>query len=81
MDEQRVWHGLKPLIDACITVVCRARVVRDPIPSSVMTKRIHTAPARRDKHELIPDKKASEIEPVTSWFLCSPGLRGRDAVA
>ena len=29
IDEERVWHGLKPLIDACMTFGCSVNVVQD----------------------------------------------------
>jgi len=36
IDEERVWHGLKPLIDASITFGCSVNVFRDRIPGSVI---------------------------------------------
>jgi len=36
IDEERVWHGLKPLIDASITFGCSVNVFRDRIPGNVI---------------------------------------------
>jgi len=47
IDEERVWHGLKPLIDASITFGCRVNVFRDRIPGSVIAMASHSAIAHR----------------------------------
>ena len=72
MDEQRVWHGLKSLLDACIAFGCRVNVFRDRIPGSVVVMANIQQSRTEEQSKRIPDKKASELKPTTSWFLCSP---------
>ena len=72
IDEQRVWHGLRPLIDVCIIFGCSVHVVRDRIPGSVVAMANIQQSRTEEQYKRISDKKASELKPTTSWFLCSP---------
>ena len=72
IDEERVWHGLKPLIDASITFECSVSVFPDRIPGSVVVMANIQQSRTEEQSKRISDKKASELKPTTSWFLCSP---------
>ena len=72
IDEERVWHGLRPLIDASITFECSVSVFRDRIPGSVVVMANIQQSRTEEQYKRISDKKASELKPTTSWFLCSP---------
>ncbi|NDG93627.1 MAG: hypothetical protein EBY55_10915 [Gammaproteobacteria bacterium] len=47
IDEERVWHGLRPLIDASITFGCSANVFPDRIAGSVVAMASQSAMAYR----------------------------------
>ena len=47
IDEQRVWHGLRPLIDAFITFGCSVNVFLDRILGSVAAMASYSAMAHR----------------------------------
>jgi len=72
IDEERVWHGLKSLIDASITFGCRVNVFRDRIPGSVIAMANIQQSPTEEQYKRIPGKKGSQIKPTNSWFLCSP---------
>jgi hypothetical protein len=72
MDEQRVWHGLKSLLDASITLECSVSVFPDRIPGSVVVMANIQQSRTPEQSMRIPDKKASQMKATTSWFLCSP---------
>ena len=72
IDEQGVWHGLKPLIDASIMFGCIVNVFPDRIAGSVVVMANIQQSRTEEQSKRIPDKKASELKPTTSWFLCSP---------
>jgi len=47
IDEERVWHGLRPLIDASITFGCSVNVFPDRIAGSVVAMASQSAMAYR----------------------------------
>jgi len=59
IDEQRVWHGLRPLIDVCITFGCSVNVVRDRIPGSVVGMANIQQSRTEEQYKRIPGKKAA----------------------
>ena len=57
--EQRVWHGLRPLIDVCIIFGCSVHIVRDRIPGSVVAMANIQQSRTEEQYKRIPGKKAA----------------------